>query len=210
MRSQTKIKRDACMKFCDVACSCTRIMTELVLVLKADFYKDSMNCGHSEIPDNAVLQLNIFSSKSLYSAEQHCRKNRMWDSQNSTWCRKVPPLLLPASWGKYASSMIISCWWQYPAKMWPHCLSGGSTLCYKCTSTGCTSHISLAQTYTLQAGCLAKPPIKEDQEIAGILVCTTIEDIQAATCEDAHLEELKAYIIQGWPHNKEDVEHKVR
>ena len=33
-------------------------------------------------------------------------------------------------------------------------------------------------------------------------VFTSIEYIQAATHEDAHLQKLKSYIIHGWPHKK--------
>ena len=36
-----------------------------------------------------------------------------------------------------------------------------------------------------------------------ILVCTSIEDIQAATQEDTDLQKLKSYITQGWPHKKD-------
>ena len=43
-----------------------------------------------------------------------------------------------------------------------------------------------------------------------IPVCMSIEDIQAATCEDTHLQELKAYLIQGWPQKKEEVDHNMR
>ena len=55
--------------------------------------------------------------------------------------------------------------------------------------------------------------INRDQEITGmnismhanstsvnILVCTSIEDIQAATHEDSDLQKVKSYIIQGWSH----------
>ena len=38
----------------------------------------------------------------------------------------------------------------------------------------------------------------------------SIQDIQAATHENAHLQELKAYIIQGWSHKKEEVDHSMR
>ena len=41
-------------------------------------------------------------------------------------------------------------------------------------------------------------------------VCMSIEDLQAATHEDAHLQELKACIIQGWSHMKEDVDCSMR
>ena len=33
-------------------------------------------------------------------------------------------------------------------------------------------------------------------------VCASIHDIQEATVRDAHLQELKAYIIKDWPHRK--------
>ena len=41
-------------------------------------------------------------------------------------------------------------------------------------------------------------------------MCTFIEDIQAASCEDTELQELKAYKILGWPHKKEEVDHSMR
>ena len=63
----------------------------------------------------------------------------------------------------------------------------------------------------------------KDQEIEGIKVnmntistsvnipmCKSMGDIQTATCEDVHLEELKAYIIQHWPHKKEEVAQDIR
>ena len=62
----------------------------------------------------------------------------------------------------------------------------------------------------------------KDQEIAGISinvsaispsvnmqVCMCIEDIDTATWEDTHQQELKVYIIQDWPHKKEEVEHSM-
>ena len=35
-------------------------------------------------------------------------------------------------------------------------------------------------------------------------VCTSIEDIHAATHEDAHLQKLKSGIIHDWPHTKKN------
>ena len=40
-----------------------------------------------------------------------------------------------------------------------------------------------------------------------IAVCLSIEDIHAATQEDADLQKVKSYIIQGWSHKKDEVEH---
>ena len=37
-------------------------------------------------------------------------------------------------------------------------------------------------------------------------VCTSMRDIQERTARDAHLQELKAYVIKGWPHQKEDIQ----
>ena len=64
---------------------------------------------------------------------------------------------------------------------------------------------------------------KRDQETAGmrvnvnairtsvnIPVCTSIQEIQAPTHEDAYLQELKAYIIQGWSYKKEEVDHSTK
>ena len=39
-----------------------------------------------------------------------------------------------------------------------------------------------------------------------ISVCISIEDIQAATSQDVNLQRLKAKIIRGWPHIKDEVE----
>ena len=39
-----------------------------------------------------------------------------------------------------------------------------------------------------------------------ISVCTSIEDIGAATSEDAGLKMLKAHITRGWPWNKDELE----
>ena len=59
----------------------------------------------------------------------------------------------------------------------------------------------------------------QDQEIPGmnvsihtiitsvdITICTSIEDIKAATEEDAELQILQMYIITGWPHSRKAVE----
>ena len=43
-----------------------------------------------------------------------------------------------------------------------------------------------------------------------IPVCMSIEYILGTTHEDAHLQELKTYIIQGWPHEKKEVYHSIR
>ena len=42
-----------------------------------------------------------------------------------------------------------------------------------------------------------------------IPVCISIQDIQNPIHEDAHLQELKAYIIQGLPQKKEDVAQAI-
>ena len=40
-------------------------------------------------------------------------------------------------------------------------------------------------------------------------VYTSIEDIQVATQENTHLHKLKSYVIQGWPHNKDELEQSI-
>ena len=40
--------------------------------------------------------------------------------------------------------------------------------------------------------------------------CTSMQDIQEATAKDAHLQELKAYVIQGWSHKKEDMAQDIQ
>ena len=55
----------------------------------------------------------------------------------------------------------------------------------------------------------------KDQDITGMNInvndisttvnmteCTSIQEIQVAMCEDAHLQKLKSYIILSWPHKK--------
>ena len=44
----------------------------------------------------------------------------------------------------------------------------------------------------------------------GIPICTSIEDIQATTSQDVDLQRLKMYIISGWPHTKDEVEHSIQ
>ena len=41
-------------------------------------------------------------------------------------------------------------------------------------------------------------------------VCLSKKDIQTATQEDAHPQEIKAYIIQGWQYKKEDLENSMK
>ena len=41
-------------------------------------------------------------------------------------------------------------------------------------------------------------------------ICTSIKDIQAATSQDSDLYWLKAYIIRGWQHIKDKVEHSIQ
>ena len=41
-------------------------------------------------------------------------------------------------------------------------------------------------------------------------VCTSMEVIQVAAHEDAHLQKLRSYIIQGWPHKKDQLEQEMR
>ena len=41
-------------------------------------------------------------------------------------------------------------------------------------------------------------------------VFTSKEDKQVATCEDAHLQKLKSYIIHGWPYKKDELENSIR
>ena len=43
-----------------------------------------------------------------------------------------------------------------------------------------------------------------------ILICKSIEDIQVAMRQDSDLKRLNLYLIQGWPHTKDDVEHSMQ
>ena len=41
-------------------------------------------------------------------------------------------------------------------------------------------------------------------------VCTSLEDIQMAAHEYSHLQKLKSYIIHGWLHKKDELEHSIK
>ena len=43
----------------------------------------------------------------------------------------------------------------------------------------------------------------------GIPISISIEDMQAASSQDVDLLGLKAYIIRGWPHTKDEVEYSI-
>ena len=43
-----------------------------------------------------------------------------------------------------------------------------------------------------------------------IHICTSIEDIEAATRQDSDLQRLMPYIIQGWPYTKDEVKHSIQ
>ena len=76
--------------------------------------------------------------------------------------------------------------------------------------------------YTMDWLCHNNHTENQDQKIEGmrasmntismsinIQMCTSIEDIWAAICEDIHLQELKPYIIQSWPSEKEEAVHDI-
>ena len=46
--------------------------------------------------------------------------------------------------------------------------------------------------------------------LVNIPMCRSIEDIHSASHEDAHLQELEAYIIQGLPHKRDKMDHRMR
>ena len=41
-------------------------------------------------------------------------------------------------------------------------------------------------------------------------VCTTIQDIQEVTAQNAHIQDLKIYITYGWPHKKDDMAQDIQ
>ena len=43
-----------------------------------------------------------------------------------------------------------------------------------------------------------------------IPTCTSIENIQVVFQKDTDLQRLKYYIIQGWPHNKDEVKQDMQ
>ena len=45
---------------------------------------------------------------------------------------------------------------------------------------------------------------------AGIPICTSMQDIKAATSQDVDLQKLSVYIIRGWPHTNDEVQHCIQ
>ena len=43
-----------------------------------------------------------------------------------------------------------------------------------------------------------------------IPIYTSMEEIQTVTSQDSDLQRLKSYIIQGWPHTKDEVQHSMQ
>ena len=43
-----------------------------------------------------------------------------------------------------------------------------------------------------------------------LLVCTSIQNIQEVTAQDAHLQDLKAYIIHGWKYKKDGMAQDIQ
>ena len=189
---------------------------------------DSMNCGYDEIPDYAILHPISFDWRSVCSMEW-CYSNIKCEALKIlyVWCwyfywlekfqhycfvRNVciitdqKPLVAILS----KDMATLSQWWQY-IMLWIHqnrvhiIYKSGLDL-YIMDWLSCNSHTE-----------------NEDQEIAGmginmntintsvnLPVCTSIEDLQVVIHEDAHLQELRAYIVQGWSHKKEEVYHSMR
>ena len=40
--------------------------------------------------------------------------------------------------------------------------------------------------------------------------CVSIEEIQQALSQDVHLQQLKTFIIAGWPHTKDELHTDIR
>ena len=48
------------------------------------------------------------------------------------------------------------------------------------------------------------------QSSVDMLECISIEEIQHASSQDDHLQQLKKFIIAGWPHNKDELHTNIR
>ena len=48
------------------------------------------------------------------------------------------------------------------------------------------------------------------QPTTDLPVCTSMQDIQETTTQYAHLQDLKAYIMHGWLHRKDDVTQDIQ
>ena len=59
------IAKDTCMKFYDVLKSLYLKMDRVGLLQ----VRGGMNCGHDEVPDNAILLLTVLANKGLSSVE---------------------------------------------------------------------------------------------------------------------------------------------
>ena len=64
-------QRNVCMKFYDASgvLNLENNISRIRLVVRLLQVRDSMNCQYDEIPDNAILQHNAFTSKSVSSVE---------------------------------------------------------------------------------------------------------------------------------------------
>ena len=58
--------------------------------------------------------------------------------------------------------------------------------------------------------CLHKHKHACYQHVSEYTVCTSTEDRQVATQQDPDVQSLKSYVIQGWPHNVDEMEQGMQ
>ena len=85
--------------------------------------------------------------------------------------------------------------------------------CSEYTTTESESYTNLDQFYSLKTGSPDRTTQKTKiqkyldtiQTTTNIQECITIQQLQQATLQDDHIQQLKDYIIRGWPENKNQI-----
>ena len=181
-----------------------------------------MNCGHDhdELPENAIWHTTAFISKSLLSTEWHyinieseflCLLYVLETFTHYCFAREVcvitdhKPLVAivckDVATFSQRLQQIMLCIHQYRVHIIykPYqdlCITGWLSWNNhredKDKTTGMNINVNTIST------------------AVNMPVCTFIEDIWLARCKDSHLQKLKPYIIHGWPHKKDKLEHSIR
>ena len=214
--SKNNSQKDVCMQYY-VAARPLHLETNTSIVSLEfrllQLVRDAMNCRHNETPDNAILWPTAFASKNLSTVEWSYSSIEC-KALGRNWAREIPPLLL------YEGICIISDHKLLGAMsnrdvaillQWLQCIMLWIHQCRMCII-----YRPGPDLYIMDWISCNNYAENRDQEIAGmranvnailtsvnIQVCISIQDIQTATHEDAHIQEVKGYWIQGLPHSKE-------
>ena len=177
--------------------------------------RGNLNCGYDEAPDNAILWPTTFATKSLSSMEQWYNNTENHAEFCMSWRNFTTTVLHMGSmssqtanhwWWKWAKDVatlsqclqcIILCIHQY----WVCILYTPGSQAIYCRLVSCHNHEANKNRETpgLSINVITM------NTLVDLPVCTSTHDIQEAAAKDAHLQQFKAYFIQGWPHKKGDM-----